>query len=70
MRAAKRLRIEGDYYGFYRELKRAVELGAPGETDVSSLLETRAQDAGYRGVRPPEDQMDGDVRSVERLLNA
>ncbi len=68
LREAKRRRIEGDYYAYYRELTRAMELGAGHATDAIAELAARAQDAGYRGIRPTDDQMDGDARNVERYL--
>ncbi len=65
---AKRKRIEGDYYGFYCALLRAMEHMAPNDTQALSALRVRADEAGYRGIRPSEDVLDADERAVERLF--
>jgi hypothetical protein len=69
-RCARRRRQEGDFYQFYVELSRAAEaLPAEGqEPELAATLKTRAQETGYRGVRPTDDQMDGDLRDLERAM--
>jgi hypothetical protein len=63
-------RLEGDFYQYYLELAAAAsELPESGETpDLASTLRTRAQEVGYKGARPTEDQMDGDARELERAV--
>lgn len=66
--AAKRCRVEGDFYRAYRELARAAGLiGADGAAMVERLG-MRAQSVGYRGLRPPDDEIEGDFREVERAI--
>jgi len=70
LRCARRHRQEGDFYQFYVELARAAEtLPADGHApELVATLKTRAQETGYRGVRPTDDQMDGDLRDLERAM--
>ncbi len=65
---SKRYRLEGDYYQFYRALATAAELAGSNGSRLASTLHTRAQEVGYRGIRPTADQMDRDAGEVERLL--
>ena len=67
---ARQRRINGEYYEFYLELTHAVQVLFPSqpEHDHAARLKARANDIGYRGVRPTEDELDGDVRDVERVL--
>jgi hypothetical protein len=67
---ARRHRQEGDFYQFYVGLSRAAgTLPADGHApELAATLKTRAQETGYRGVRPTDDQMDGDLRDVERAM--
>jgi hypothetical protein len=62
--------LDGHFYEYYLELARAVN-ALPAERKPAGLAETlqgRAQAVGYQGVRPTEDEMDGDFRDVERAL--
>ncbi len=68
--AAKRKRVEGDFYGMYRELAAAAKLVQTKEPELAQRLTTRTEEVGYRGARPTDDEMDGDLRSIERLLVA
>jgi hypothetical protein len=68
---ARRHRQEGDFYHFYVELARAAEMAPIGNghtTELAAALKARAQEAGYKGVRPTDDQMDGDLRDFERAI--
>lgn len=71
---ARRHRLDGDYYSFYRTLTQAAErLSGLHRADeeisaLSPVLKRRAADAGYRGIRPNDDEMDGDIKEVERAL--
>ncbi|MBI5092361.1 MAG: hypothetical protein HZB26_07945 [Candidatus Hydrogenedentes bacterium] len=70
LKNARQRRINGEYYEFYVELNRAVQVLSPSqpENDLAARLKTRANDVGFRGVRPTEDDLEGDVRTVERAL--
>ena len=37
-------------------------------TELAAALKARAQEAGYKGIRPTDDQMDGDLRDFERAI--
>lgn len=67
---ARRHRLDGRYYECYRVLAQlAARLGnTPDAAALAERMQARAQDAGYRGVRPNEDQLEGDFRDVERLI--
>ncbi len=68
---AKRRRLDGDYYAYYQALSRAAALmgeGAQSPGPLNERLARRTQEVGYGGVRPTEDQIDGDQRDTERAL--
>ena len=71
LRCARRHRQEGDFYQFYVELARAAGTLAADNghaPELTATLKTRAQETGYKGVRPRDDQMDGDLRDLERAI--
>ncbi len=70
IRLARVHRQEGDFYKFYLELARAASsLPDPGEPpNLAAALKARAQEVGYRDARPTDDQMDGDLRDLERAV--
>jgi hypothetical protein len=63
---ARRHRLDGDFYAYYKALTRAAAL--TGAAKLAARLEERTQSAGYRGIRPIDDDMDGDLRAVEQTL--
>ena len=70
---AKRKRLDGEYYEFYLSLAKAADLlsqagGDDNDTRLASLLKARAENVGYGGARPTDDQMDLDHKDVERAL--
>lgn len=70
---AKRKRLDGEYYGFYQSLAKAADLlsqtgGDDNDTRLASLMKARAENVGYGGARPTDDQMDLDHKDVERAL--
>jgi len=69
---ARRHRLDGDFYTFYRTLRRACDLAAhaSGQPDdrLCALLDQRIKDTGYRGQRPSEDDLEGDFKDVEHCL--
>lgn len=66
--AARRHRLDGDFYQFYLSLSRAASALNLEQGTVAPRLETRAQEVGYKGVRPTEDEMDGALKDIERAL--
>jgi hypothetical protein len=70
LHTARRRRLDGDLYAYYRELVRAAEFISD-DAEAKQLLEkfrTRTQEVGYKGMRPSDDILEGDMRDVERLL--
>ncbi len=65
---ARRRRLDGDWYGFYLELEGAMQELAPAGGGLTERFARRAQEAGYGGVRPLDDEMDGAMRDAERAL--
>jgi len=68
---ARQRRLDGQFYEFYVELsKAAAELVVNGIADqnVATQIKARADEVGYKGLRPTDDQMDGDIGDVERAL--
>ena len=69
---ARRHRLDGDYYAFYRTLRRACDLAARisdnPDTALCTRLDERIDDTGYRGRRPSEDDLEGDFKDVEQLV--
>ncbi len=69
---ARRHRLDADYYAFYRALCSAVaciETDAPdSRAALLDKLKRAADDAGYRGVRPSDDALEGDFKDVERII--
>lgn len=63
---ARRRRLDGDFYGYYKALARAAALA--GAARLGGQLDEKTQSVGYRGVRPADEEMDGDLRAVERAL--
>lgn len=63
--AAKKHRIEGDVYGYYRVLTEA----ARGDANLSDRLRQTAEDVGFRGLEVAPDRLDSDYRAVERVFS-
>lgn len=63
---ARRQRLDGDFYAYYKALARAAALA--GASRLGAQLDEKTQSVGYRGVRPADEDMDGDLRAVERAL--
>lgn len=69
---ARRHRLDGDFYAFYCTLRRACDLAGrvskrPNE-HLIGILEQRIKDTGYRGLRPSEDNLEGDFKEVEQQI--
>jgi hypothetical protein len=65
---AKRKRLEGEFYGAYRDMAAAAELLKARDPDLAARLTARAQEIGYRSIRPTDDEMDSDFRTIDRIL--
>jgi hypothetical protein len=71
LHAAKRHRLDGNYYEFYQDLVRVVTRlndGASSETQLLETMQRRAQEVGFQGARLTEDEIDGDQRDIERAV--
>jgi len=67
---AKQHRLDGNFYGCYREMARAAA-GLPREDNgycLADRISARAQEVGYRNIRPTDDEIDGAFREIERAL--
>jgi len=67
MHTARQCRLDGRFYEYYQALARAAEL-LPDTGALAATLHARAQEVGYRGVRPTDDELDISFRDVERAL--
>lgn len=69
LHAARRHRLDGDFYKFYRELQRLVEeLGGELKSEFGKKFQQRAQEVGYQGSRPTEDELESVMKDIERAL--
>ncbi len=64
---ARKHRLDGHPYEYYLSLSRAASSWSA-EARLVRLLRDRAQDVGYRGIRPTEEQMNADYDAVERVV--
>lgn len=64
-------RLDGQYYEYFVELARAASMMPPNDetAKLRAGLESTAKQAGYGGKRPTDDDMDGALRDVERVLS-
>ena len=67
VRDARVKQMNGDFYGFYLALAQAAT-AVPENASLAQTFEKRGQDVGYKGMRPTQDMMDGDLRDIERAL--
>lgn len=67
LHAARQRRLDGRFYEYYQELAHAAET-LPDAGALAASLHARAQEVGYRGVRPTDDELDISFRDVERAL--
>ncbi|MBI1319633.1 MAG: hypothetical protein GC168_11900 [Candidatus Hydrogenedens sp.] len=67
---ARQHRLDGDFYKVYLAFAEAAKILHPlvGEGPAPDALQRRAQEVGYKGVRPTDDEMDGVARDLERAL--
>ncbi len=69
---ARRSRLDGDFYAFYRALHGALTCIAAHSPEPHTTLREKIKraidDTGYRGMRPSDDVLEGDFRDVERIV--
>jgi len=66
---ARRHRLDGDYYKHYLELVRVAEFaGGAVEVEFAEKFRRKAQETGYQGRRPADDELEGDLKDLERAL--
>lgn len=69
---ARRSRLDGDFYAFYRALHSALTCIATHSPEPYTALREKIKraidDTGYRGMRPSDDVLEGDFRDVERIV--
>jgi hypothetical protein len=69
---ARRSRLDGDFYAFYRALHSALTCMAAHSPEPHTALREKIKraidDTGYRGMRPSDDVLEGDFRDVERIV--
>lgn len=69
---ARRNRLDGDFYSFYRALHSALicitTLSPEPHTALKEKIKRAIDDTGYRGMRPSDDVLEGDFRDVERIV--
>ncbi len=65
---ARRHRVHGSFYEYYLCLARCAHACGAQAASLSERLERRAREIGYGGLRPPDVELDADLRDVERAL--
>ena len=71
LHTARQHRLDGAYYEYFVGLREMVSLFTiDGETKaLRDRLDAKAQETGFQGLRPTEDDLEGAFRDVERLLS-
>ena len=67
---ARQHRLDGKFYDYYRALAQAATLAAPSVAarKLREKLESDAQRVGYGALQPNEDELEGALRDLERVL--
>nr|AUN36964.1 hypothetical protein [uncultured bacterium] len=66
---ARRHRLDGDFYTFYRELQRLVKfVGGEVKSEFGAKIDKRVEEIGFQNQTPTEDELEGIVRDLERAL--
>jgi len=70
MNLARQHRLDGKFYEFYRELARATTLLAPSVAAkaLREKLEQQAHQVGYGALHPTQDDLEGAVRDLDRVM--
>lgn len=67
---ARRHRLDGDFYKFYRELSRLVEFaGGEVKSEFGGKLAKKIQEVGFQNKQPTEDEIEGILKDLERALS-
>ncbi|MCH7960344.1 MAG: hypothetical protein IID08_09440 [Candidatus Hydrogenedentes bacterium] len=70
LHAARQHRLDGAYYEYFVGLREMVSLFTI-DSETKALrdrLDAKAQETGFQGLRPTDDDLEGAFRDVERLL--
>lgn len=66
---ARRHRLDGDFYKFYRELQRLVDFaGGEVKSEFGARLARRVEEVGFKGQVPTDDELEGIIKDIERAL--
>jgi len=66
---ARRHRLDGDFYSFYRELHRLVQfVGGEVKGEFGTKLQNMVQRVGFQGYAPNDDEIEGTLKDIERAL--
>lgn len=66
---ARRHRLDGDFYAYYREQLRIVQfVGGEVKSEFGSKLQKQVEAVGYQGHKPTEDEIEGSMKDLERAL--
>lgn len=69
--AARKHRLDGDFYHFFLALGSAAGKGKGAEAvKLATQHNERAREVGYGGIRPTDDEMDAALKDTERLIAA
>lgn len=66
---ARRHRLDGDFYSYYREQLRIVQfVGGEVKSEFDTRLKKMVERVGYQGHKPTEDEIEGSMKDLERAL--
>lgn len=66
---ARRHRLDGDFYAYYRELERIVQFaGGEVKAEFGGKMKKMVEAVGYQGHRPADDEIEGTMKDLERAL--
>lgn len=69
LHSARRHRLDGDFYTFYRELQRLVKfVGGEVKSEFGAKIDKRVEEIGFQNQTPTEDEIEGIVKDLERAL--
>lgn len=62
---ARRLALDGNFYAYYKTLAASAAIV---DKESRERLTKRAQEVGFQAVRPPDDEIQSDMRGLEKAL--
>jgi hypothetical protein len=66
---ARRHRLDGDFYAYYREQLRIVQfVGGEVKSEFGTKLKKQVEAVGFQGYTPTEDEIEGSMKDLERAL--